>query len=83
MVPPTTIEVPFDNEVEATMPHVLVGCEPESLPRLGASGDIEAHLAGDSARVAGSAGLSGITVESLMLAHWEPSIRVILRRGDV
>jgi len=34
MVPPTTIEVLSDDEVEATVPPVLAGGEPESLPRL-------------------------------------------------
>jgi len=34
MVPPTTIEVLSDDEVEAAVPPVLAGGQPESLPRL-------------------------------------------------
>ena len=67
IVPLTTIEIPSDVEVEATAPPVLARGEPESLPGLGASKDIEAP-SGNSERVAGSDDPSGTALESLMLS---------------
>ena len=53
MVPPTTIEVPSNDEVEAATPS-LAGGEPESLPRLGALEYIEAPLLGGSVTTVGA-----------------------------
>ena len=72
MVPPTTIKVPSDDEMEATTPSVLARGEPESLSRLGASKDIETPLSGGSARVAGSTGPSGTAAESSILPRNGP-----------
>ena len=56
MVPPTTIEVPSDDEVEAAAAPVLARGESESLHRLGASEYIEAPLSGGSATTVGAIG---------------------------
>ena len=85
MVPP--IEVPSDDEVEATMPPVLAGGEPESLPKLEVSEDMDAPLSGCSVRVIGITSPSGTAGESLMLSWERPTenspFELYLWREDV